>query len=106
MCCVLTSSLRFETRSTVASGRGGAARARRAGDAGVMVRAPKAGKPTPPTPTPYGEANPEPRPKNCGASTPPPIGRATVSATLTAILILISIQLRFTKINKISRMIL
>lgn len=57
----------------MASGNGGAAKARSAGDAGVRVSAPKAGKPTPPTPTPYGEAKPDPRPKNCGAKTPPPI---------------------------------
>jgi hypothetical protein len=56
----------------VARGKGGAASARRAGDAGVRVRAPKAGRPTPPTPTPYGEVRPDPRPRNCGASTPPP----------------------------------
>lgn len=57
----------------MARGNGGAARARRAGDAGVRVRAPKAGRPTPPTPTPYGEASPEPSPRNWGASTPPPV---------------------------------
>lgn len=75
ICNVLlpTSSLRLETRSTVARGSGGAASARRAGDAGVSVSAPNAGRPTPPTPTPYGEARPEPSPRNGGASTPPPV---------------------------------
>lgn len=67
---IQTSSLRLETRRTVASGMGGAVSARRAGDAGVRVRAPKAGRP--PTPTPYGDARPDPRPRNCGANTPPP----------------------------------
>lgn len=69
---LLTSSFRFDTSSTVARGSGGAARARRAGDAGVSVSAPKAGSPTPPTPTPYGDASPDPRPRNGGANTPPP----------------------------------
>lgn len=67
---VQTSSFKLDTRSTVASGRGGAVSARRAGEAGVSVSAPNAGRP--PTPTPYGEAKPDPSPRNWGARTPPP----------------------------------
>lgn len=67
---IQTSSFKLDTSRTVASGIGGAASARRAGDAGVSVSAPNAGRP--PTPTPYGDANPEPSPRNCGARTPPP----------------------------------
>lgn len=52
LCVVPTSSLRLETRRTVASGSGGAVSARSAGEAGVSVSAPNAGSPTPPTPTP------------------------------------------------------
>lgn len=74
---IVTSSFKFETNRTVAKGSGGAVRARSAGEADVRVKAPNAGKPTPPTPTPYGDARPEPRPKNCGARTPPPVQIST-----------------------------
>lgn len=70
---VRTSSLRFDTRRTVANGKGGAVSARSAGEAGVNVSAPNAGSPTPLTPTPYGDASPEPKPKNGGGRTPPPV---------------------------------